>query len=106
MSTPEEILSGVVARFSPEAAKGVRVTYELQLRGDAGGVWHVVVADEKCQLHSGPAADPDVTIVMSAEDWRKLTAGQLDAAEAFFAGRIEVRGNLSLALQLQSLFGL
>jgi hypothetical protein len=41
-------------------------------------------------------ARPDVTIVLSYEDAAALSTGELPAAEAIRAGRIKVRGDLSV----------
>jgi putative sterol carrier protein len=83
----------------------MKATYELNLTGDEGGTWHLSIADEKCQLLEGPAAASDVAITISLEDWRELLAGRLDAFSAYLAGRIQVRGSIALAMQLQTIFG-
>ena len=43
-----------------------------------------------------PEPRPDVTIVLSYEDAVALSTGELPAAEAIRAGRIKVRGDLSV----------
>jgi putative sterol carrier protein len=49
-------------------------------------------------LVDGAGADlrPDVTIVVSYEDAAALSTGELRAADAITAGRIRVRGDLSV----------
>jgi putative sterol carrier protein len=81
-------------------------TYELSLTGDEGGTWHLAIADQKCQLLEGSAANSDVAITMSLQDWGDLLAGRLDGFSAYLAGRIQVQGNISLVMQLQTIFGL
>jgi len=105
MGRAEESLAALVAGFRPGAARGMHAVYELDVTGDGGGKWHVKVSDGKCELESGPAKDPHVTIAMSAEDWVSLLRRELDAEQAFYDGRIRVTGNLSLAMQLPELFG-
>jgi putative sterol carrier protein len=105
MSTAQELLSDVIARFRPEAARGVQAVFELDLSGDGGGKWHIKVGAEKCELAAGPAQDPNVSITMSVEDWRKLIARDLDVEQAFYDGRVRVTGDLYLAMQLGAMFG-
>jgi len=106
MASPEELLGELTKRFRSDAAAGLDLVYQLDLTGEGGGVWHVAIANDECSLVPGAASRPDVVITMSAEDWEKLMTGQLDAYSAFLQGRIDVAGDLSLAMKLQSLFGL
>jgi putative sterol carrier protein len=91
MATAARALADLVGRFRPDAAEGMSATYELSLTGDEGGTWHLAIADQKCQLLEGSG---------------DLLAGRLDGFSAYLAGRIQVQGNLSLVMQLQTIFGL
>lgn len=105
MQTPQEILTDLVNRFQPAAADGLSVIYQLDLTGEGGGTWHLTVADQTCTLTDGPAPQADVTIGMSAEDWVSMLAKKLDAYTAYFSGRLNIHGDLGLAMRLQTLFG-
>jgi len=105
MSGPEASLNSLVERFRREAAVDLSAVYQLHLTGSERGDWYLRIADGKCSLLPGSAGEPDVTITMAAQDWVDLLAGRLDGYTAFFQGRIEVTGDLSLALRLQSAFG-
>jgi len=105
MQQAEQVLKALMGRFRPEAAGGVDATYQLELSGDGGGRWQVSVRDGECELREGAAAEPDTTISMSAEDFQALIERRLDAMEAYSDGRVQVRGNLWLAMQLGELFG-
>jgi putative sterol carrier protein len=105
MQTVEGTLAEFAKRFRPEAARGLRAVYQLNLTGEGGGLWYLTVADQTCQFAPGSAPQPDVTVTMNTQDWEQLVAGQLDAVTAFFQGRIQVQGDLSLAGQLENIFG-
>jgi putative sterol carrier protein len=105
MSRAETILFGLVKRFCAQEAAGVSATYQLNLTGDEGGNWYLSVSDEKCSVGTGTSAHSDVTITMTADDWVDLLSGKLDGYTAFLQGRVDVQGDLSLALRLQSMFG-
>jgi len=106
MGEPSAFLTGVVKRFRPEAAQGVRAIYQIELIGEGGGVWHLIIAEQRCELARGPAERPDVAITMTVADWGELVAGRLDVFSAYLSGRLQIGGDLSLAARLQSLFDL
>ncbi len=106
MAETAEVLAELVARFRPEAAQGLRAIYQLNLTGEGGGDWHITIADQKCSLSSGVAPEPDIGITMQAQDWKELVAGRLNAFDAFLQGKIQIDGDISLASQIQTLFGL
>jgi len=105
MQQAEQVLKHLVSRFLPEAAEGMHATYQLELSGDEGGRWHVVVGEGKCELREGAADQPDTTIAMSAEDFQALIERRLDVMQAYSNGRVQVTGNLWLAMQLGEVFG-
>ncbi len=105
MQRAEQVLTDLITRFRPEAASGMKATFQLQLDGDEGGSWHMVVADGKCELRQGTAAEPDVSVAMTTQDFGDLIAQRLDVMQAYSDGRVKVSGNLFLAMQLGELFG-
>lgn len=106
MPAPAAVLADFVKRFSPAAAEGLSAVYQLHLTGDGGDVWHLIIADQKCQLAAGPTEAPDVAITMTVDDWEGLIAGRLDAFSAYIGGRLGIVGDLSLATRLATLFSL
>lgn len=48
-------------------------------------------------------ADADATIKVAWEDFKKLAAGEMDPTMAFMQGKLKVIGDMSVAMQLQSL---
>lgn len=106
MPQTSQFLADLVTRFRPQAAQSLCATYQLHLTGDSGGTWHLSIADQRCNLSSGPADNPNVTITMTSEDFNQLTAGHLDAVSAYLSGRIQIAGDIGLVTRLQSLFDL
>jgi putative sterol carrier protein len=106
MAVPAAVLADFIKRFSPAAAEGLSAVYQLHLTGDGGDVWHIIIAEQKCQLAAGPGESPDVAITISVDDWEGLIAGRLDPFSAYISGRLGIAGDLSLATRLATLFGL
>jgi hypothetical protein len=85
------------------AASGGRFTVVQEVRGAPGGDVTVALEVADGTLHltlwDGVGhADPhgDVTISLSYEDAALLSRGELPAADALTAGRVRVRGDLSV----------
>ncbi len=106
MPNPEEYFADLIDRFRPDAARGVNATYQLHLTGNGGGVWHMVVLNQTCQVFAGAAPKPTTTITLAAEDWESLVSGQMDAFGALLQGRMRIDGDLGLATKLPALFGM
>jgi putative sterol carrier protein len=92
------------SRFNKEASKGLSVVYQFDLAGDGGGKWHVIIANEQCQVKEGVHASPNITISMSAQDYLDLVNGKLNGQVAFMTGKLRIAGDMGLALRMQSLF--
>ncbi len=89
----------------PAKIKGMNAVYQFDLSGDNGGVFHVKVADGAAEIVDGASDNANITITMSADDFGSLLEGKLNATSAFMAGKLKVKGDMSLAMKLQSLLG-
>jgi putative sterol carrier protein len=67
--------------------------------------WHIRVDNGSTQAVRGRAADPDVTLACTWDDWTKVLAGHADPRRMMLRRRIRPRGNLRVLLRLQKLFG-
>ncbi len=100
------IFSGMKGKFNAEKAAGVNATVQFDLSGEGGGQWHASIADGNLDLEEGPAANPTATISMDADDFEKMSKGELNAMMAFMSGKIKVQGDLNTVMQFQSLVGM
>jgi putative sterol carrier protein len=91
-------------KFDQDAAEGVTAVYQFDLSGQEGGQYYLVVDEGACQVHEGRYPEPHVTFVMSAEDCLRVLEGQLDGPSVFLSGRLQVTGDLGLAMQLRAMF--
>ena len=100
----DEAVEWLRKHFQSSAAQGVRATYEYVLSGDQGGVLHVRVDDGMGEIRNGPACEPDVRFRLSDRDCWAVLAGRENADLLYLGGRLEIEGNLSLALKVRNLF--
>jgi hypothetical protein len=84
------------------AAADGRFTVAQKVQGGPDGEVTVLMTADAGSLRmalvdgTSPDRRPDVTIVLSYEDAAALSTGELGAADAITAGRIRVRGDLSV----------
>jgi putative sterol carrier protein len=64
-----------------------------------------ILLDGQAQHVSEEDGTADTTIKTSWEDWQKMAAGELDGMTAFMTGKLKVEGDMSNAMQLQSVLG-
>ena len=89
----------LVARMQEGQAwiPGKRVKLDF---GDQG----VILLDGAANQVSEEDGAADTTIKVAWDDWQAMAAGQLDGMTAFMMGKLKVEGDMSNAMQLQSVF--
>ena len=100
--TIDQIMQHMPEAFVPERAEGIQSNVQLDF-GEAG-IYVVHIADNQCAVTSGAIAEPDATMIASAETYIALIEGRADAMRAFMQGQLKVKGNLNLLLKFQALF--
>jgi putative sterol carrier protein len=99
-----EVFAQMPEAFRADKAGNLRATFQFNLSGEGGGDWAVTVADGTCTVVEGKADNPDVTVGMLADDYVKMTAGELQPVVAFMQGKLKLQGDMNLAMKLQELF--
>ena len=89
-------------RFVPQEAEGVRVTYVVAL--DGCPPYTIQVADGRCLVSPGEPDDHDARLHADPDTWLDIVAGRVDGMRAFTTGRLQVRGDLQDAVQLETMF--
>ena len=62
------------------------------------------IANESIKVQMGTHASPNITITMKESDYLAMVNGELDGQMAFMTGKLEIAGDMGLALKLQNLF--
>ena len=104
LSSASGALDWLRKHFRSAAAEGLEVAYQIDLAGPGGGSLWARIADGRLQAGEGAAPQPDVILRMSAEDFFGVLEGTANPDLLFMDDRIEIEGDLSLALKLRSLF--
>ena len=99
-----EVLDSYEHRFIPDAAAGITGVVLLDLTGEGGGQYQLIIDNQTLDIKEGPAEDPTVTVTTSAEDWLKVNNGEANAMALMMQGKLKIKGSLALATKFQNLF--
>ena len=88
--------------FQPERAKGIDAEIQLDVEGE--GQFYLVVRDQTVRAETGQAPNPRLKLKANRSDLSAIFQGKLDPGAAFFQGRLNVQGDMGLAMKLVSLF--
>jgi len=107
--TFQEVLAKLKKRVEEEAdpAKlaNLDAVFQFELTATNGGTFHARVADGKAEVVEAAHDNPNVTIIISLEDFDKMIDGKLNATSAFMSGKLKVKGDMAMAMKLQSIVG-
>ena len=103
VKTPEEFFEKQLpARFKPEKAEGIDAIVQLSLSGGQKEQnWVVIIKNQKLQATRGTNQSAPLSLEVAESDFMNMINGKLSAEKAFFTGKINFKGNISLALKLR-----
>jgi DNA-binding HxlR family transcriptional regulator/putative sterol carrier protein len=100
VATVDSVYLALRSTFRPEAARGLRASYELRL-GDI--VVHARVDDRALDVDEGPLDDADLVLETDMSLHHLLT-GELDPGEAIESGRVRITGKRELLERFLDVF--
>ena len=95
----ENLLSTIQQKAAGADALGNTLKFNFgdqQLFLDGTGAQNQVSTDDK---------DADCTVDVSMEDFQSLLSGDLNPMAAVMSGKVKIKGDMGVAMKLQSLFG-
>ena len=103
-TTVKEFFRLLPDKLDAGAAEDIEAVYQFNLTGVQGGQYVVTIKNGACQVREGTEDEADVTLSMAGEDCIKVLAGQLSGQSILMSGRLQVSGDIGLAMQLKALF--
>lgn len=103
-TTPEQVFSDMNGRLNADKAKKINSTYLFDIGGDDGGKWFADLTKVDGPWIEKKDGEAKCTItVPKSEDWVAIASGKMNPTSAFMQGKIKVKGDMSLAMKLQTL---
>lgn len=101
--TVQELFDELPQRFEPQAWGQQDAVLAFTITGEQGGNWVVDIHDQQMDVREGTADDADLTLTSTDEDLMAMVKGDLNPVTAFMQGRVKIKGDMSLAMKLQTL---
>jgi putative sterol carrier protein len=93
-----------ISSFQPEKAAGINAKIQFHITGNQGGDWVASIQDQKLNVEIGTAPNPNLTLAADTQDIFNLVHGKLNPMQAFMQGKVQVKGDMGLAMRLMDLF--
>lgn len=101
------VVFALAPRFSrPRAVRRTEGSVEWRVGHDDGSAstYSMVFADGRCVTHRGARAAPDLTLALSAEDFRAIALDGAEPVALVFAARLRLNGDVTLGMRLGRCF--
>jgi hypothetical protein len=90
---PMRALAGAGSPAAQQMLQSLSGTLVFQVSGFAGRTWAIRVSFKG-------AASPEATIALDADTMQQMRSGALPPPQAYFAGKIQITGDVNFAMQL------
>ncbi len=102
--TIKELFDSLPSKLDKGAAEDLDAVYQFDLKGPQGGQYQVLVHDGICTVKEGMHSDPHVTLSLEEEDCLRILTGHLSGQAMAMSGRLQIAGDIGLAMRLKWLF--
>ncbi len=103
MSDVKAFFDGLSAQVDPAKVAGMNSVFQFNL---SSATYSVKIADGAATVTEGPTEGANIELTMSDEDFLALLKGELNGQQAFLTGKLKIKGDMTLAMKLQSVFNL
>lgn len=98
-----KIFENMSAKVNEELKNEINAVMSFQI---SGANWFVDAHSSRpFKISKEETAKPDVTFITDEETFVKMAKGEVKAANAFMSGKLKVKGNLSIAMKAEKIFG-
>ena len=102
--TAREIIAAMPSYLQPAEAADMVADVQFKLTGQEPGNYYLHIENGQCTFNEGESANPRTTVHCASEVWIAIISGTLDPFQAFMQGKLQMHGDLGLAMRLQRLF--
>ncbi|MFH1137607.1 MAG: SDR family NAD(P)-dependent oxidoreductase [Pseudomonadota bacterium] len=98
------IFGAMPEKFQADAAAGVDVVFQFDLKGPGGGEWNLIIKGGKLEIAQGRHSGPTTTITVGADDFTAMMTGKAKAMSLFTSGKLKIGGDVMKSQLLEKLF--
>jgi putative sterol carrier protein len=92
------------AAFQADKAAGLDVVIQFVFTGAESGEWFATLRNGTCQVEKGTAPNSRLTLTAQSQDYLSIVTGKLNPMTALAEGKIQLKGDMGLALKMMSFF--
>ena len=100
----KELIFNHEKAFMPEKAAGLEAVIQYHLTGDEGGDYIITIGGDTCKVEEGVAENPVMTMTADGKYFGDVLLGKADGMKGFMEGKLQLAGDLNLAMKLTSFF--
>lgn len=104
METIEDFIKAVPTLIDESKTVGVQAQIQLNLSGEGGGSYYVVVNDGSVKVEKGTLENPQMTLSTTTETALELLKGKSNPMTAVMTGKVKIAGDMSVGMKLFKLF--
>ena len=92
-----EVIDTIKSLCNKDLVRGVNGVFEFHLEGKEPGIWFLDLKNNEGCAGSGSfhGSEVDSTMILNSEDFVKLFTGQLNPAQAYLRGQIQIKGSMA-----------
>jgi putative sterol carrier protein len=99
-----EFFANIEKSFKPESAAGLEAVYQFSITGDGGGDWNATISGGTCTVREGTVDSPNCSVVTNVDTWMDMVTKKISPMDAFMSGELRIKGDMGLAMRLESMF--
>lgn len=100
----QAVMDYLMQSFQPERAEGLDAVVQFNISGEQGGDYVATIRDKQLNVTKGVAANPRLTLGANAQDIVNMFNGRLNPMQAYMQGKVQVKGDIGLAMRLAEIF--
>jgi putative sterol carrier protein len=103
--TISEVFAAMRDRVTANPAKiaTFSASYQFDLTGDDAGTYHAYFDNGAVDIGEGATVAAACTVTMASSDFIALVEGKLNATSAFMSGKLKIKGDMGMAMKLQTI---
>lgn len=106
MATVEEFVEKLPELFNPKKAKGYNRVIQLNITGEGGGQYYLVVKDQVATTHKGVAENAKFTMTMEDKDFIDYFSGTAKPMDLVRSGRMKFTGPMTEGMAFNAIWNI